>query len=644
MVESETKAKLKRRFNGISCINQYNRGWRSNRRSPGGSALSPSGWLLLAALLAAPHLNAQCTYSVLPLSLLVDAAGTPPSAPRSFTVTTQGGCPSNVSTTADWIQIVSPLSGIGSRTVQFHVRPNPGVISRSGTVQAGTATLTVFQGANCSFSLSVLSTRVPAAGVADRTIQVTAPAYCERTAFADEPWISVRGGHGFGSGNISFSVAPNGTPRERTGRIVIVNRTVVVTQDGANCAYRLAIDGAPPTLPATGGNYPLLVETECEWTLRATVAWMEIGQLSGRGSTRTNVVVLPNEGLSERSGQILAPAGALTVVQAGRGCAVSAEPASVLTGSAAFRGVITVQAACPWTAQSDAPWLRITGGAQAAADGSIQYAADENTDLAPRTGVITIRNSQGPAARITIQQASRAPLITTRSVVSAASFQGGSVSPGELMTVFGLNLGPVQASGPALSADGKFVLTELAGVRVLVDGMGAPLTYADSGQVNFIVPYAIAGRPQVEIRTQYHGLLSEAVRLPVVSANPEIFTASGGSQGAILNQDGQPNSRANPARRGSVIQIFATGFGVTLPSGIDGYLALAAPWPEPVARVRAFVAGQECRLLYAGAAPGLVSGVMQVNCELPLAATGSAELSLLVGDRRSRGRATVSIE
>ncbi|MDX2057675.1 MAG: BACON domain-containing carbohydrate-binding protein [Gemmatimonadales bacterium] len=329
---------------------------------------------------------------------------------------------------------------------------------------------------------------------------------------------------------------------------------------------------------------------------------------------------------------------------------MTADPVSVVTGSSARSGSIALQAACAWTAVSDAAWLRITAGSQGSASGTIQWSAEENAGTQSRTGTITVRTATAAAARVTIQQASRAPLITVDSLVNAASFRGGSISPGEILSAFGLNVGPREAVGLQTSADGRFVTTEVARVRVLVDGIPAPITYADSSQVNFIAPYGIEGRQQVDVRTEYQGLPSDPIRVPVVTANPEIFATGpaapegGPAQGAILNADNRPNSVANRAPRGSVIQIFATGLGATTPPGIDGYVPSTVPLPEPSSRVRVFVAGQECRLRYAGAAPFLVSGVMQINCELPLTVSGVSELSLFVGDRRNRGRISVAVE
>jgi uncharacterized protein (TIGR03437 family) len=54
--------------------------------------------------------------------------------------------------------------------------------------------------------------------------------------------------------------------------------------------------------------------------------------------------------------------------------------------------------------------------------------------------------------------------------------------------------------------------------------------------------------------------------VPVTDASPGIFTlAAGRGQATAVNEDGTPNSAAHPAPPGSVVTLYATGEGRTLP-------------------------------------------------------------------------------
>jgi uncharacterized protein (TIGR03437 family) len=227
--------------------------------------------------------------------------------------------------------------------------------------------------------------------------------------------------------------------------------------------------------------------------------------------------------------------------------------------------------------------------------------------------------------------------LTSGSTVSAASFEGGdTVAPGQIITIFGLNIGPESASGLVLNGSGRLE-TNLAGAQVLINNTPAPLVYAGRDQVSAIVPYSVAGRGSTSLRVVSNGVSSNTRSLNVVDAAPAIFTADSSGRGgaAALNEDGSVNTASNPAIAGSVVVLYATGEGTTSPAGIDGRPAQGAI-PKPVLRVRVRFAGQEADVLYAGGAPGLVAGVLQVNARLPESlAPGRVPVVLQVGERSS---------
>ena len=112
--------------------------------------------------------------------------------------------------------------------------------------------------------------------------------------------------------------------------------------------------------------------------------------------------------------------------------------------------------------------------------------------------------------------------------------------------------------------------------------------------------------------------------MPVAPAAPDIFTldSTGAGQAAVLNQDNSANGPTQPAVRGSVIQIFATGIAVA--GAVTGSVTLAAA-PGSTDAVSVAIGGTAARIIYAGPAPGEVAGVIQVNAVVPdIAPTGPA--------------------
>jgi uncharacterized protein (TIGR03437 family) len=183
-------------------------------------------------------------------------------------------------------------------------------------------------------------------------------------------------------------------------------------------------------------------------------------------------------------------------------------------------------------------------------------------------------------------------------------------SPGEI--------GPPFLTSLRLDANGR-VATELAGTQVFFDGVPAPLLYAYASQVGVVVPYSVAGKKKVTVQLVYKGKETYPFEQNVADAYPGIFTmdSSGQGQAAMLNEDGTLNGPGNPAAKGSVVVFYATGGGQTDPPGVDGEITRDV-LARPRLPVGVWVQGQEAEVLYAGAAPGIVSGVMQVNIKLPM--------------------------
>jgi len=222
------------------------------------------------------------------------------------------------------------------------------------------------------------------------------------------------------------------------------------------------------------------------------------------------------------------------------------------------------------------------------------------------------------------------PLFPSAGVASAASYQGGAVSPGEIVTIFGVAIGPEKLTGAQISSPG-FVDNSLVGTRVYFDGIPAPLVYVSANQVSAIVPYEVAGETGTQVQIEYLGAMSDPATVPVAAAAPGLFTTnfSGTGQGAILNQDHSLNSAANPAARGSVVSIYATGEGQTNPAGLDGRIA-GTVLPAPMQQVSATIGGLPAGVTYAGGANGLVAGGIQINVRVPQGVVPGASVAVVI--------------
>lgn len=231
---------------------------------------------------------------------------------------------------------------------------------------------------------------------------------------------------------------------------------------------------------------------------------------------------------------------------------------------------------------------------------------------------------QPDAATIQIPSGGGIQPIQPTGVLHAATFAEGPVCPGEVITLF--------------------VNQRVTALRF--NGTPAPVLYSAGNQVNAVVPVGLdLNAPAVmEVRNDDRAITTLTV--PVAGTVPGIFThwGTGIGPGAILNQDSTLNSFTNPAQPGSVIAVFGTGFGPLQVPGADGALATEAVFT--VLPVTATVGGIPAEVTYAGAAPGLVNGVVQVNVRIPneISPSPAAPILLSAGSATTPAGVTVSVQ
>ena len=202
-----------------------------------------------------------------------------------------------------------------------------------------------------------------------------------------------------------------------------------------------------------------------------------------------------------------------------------------------------------------------------------------------------------------------------RAITNGASFQPGDVAPGEIITIFGGSMGPSDLA-PSRLTDSGSLASMVEESAVYFDGIAAPLIYTSDKQLAAVVPYAVAGQPTTKVQIEYRGVRSSPLEVPVARSAPAIFTLSAKGQAAALNEDGSINSIENGAEPGTLVALYATGEGQTRPEGVDGKIATDV-YPVPVLPVSVRVNAEYADVKYAGAAPQIVAGVMQVNILLP---------------------------
>jgi uncharacterized protein (TIGR03437 family) len=244
-------------------------------------------------------------------------------------------------------------------------------------------------------------------------------------------------------------------------------------------------------------------------------------------------------------------------------------------------------------------------------------------------------------------------------VVNGATFAVSSgVAPGSIATIFGTNLAAssydfgLDAIAAALTegaAADDDQTTILEGTQVFVNGTPAPVFFVSPTQINFQVPPDVpVGNAQVQVvwPVSFLPIVSKPVTAAIVAHGPGVFSNPPGStgQGAVLNANNSANSASNPAARGSIIQIFATGLGPTSPAVAAGVRAPSSPPSLMTSTPQVLIGGTPAEVQFAGLAPGFV-GLYQINVVVPQGVTpgSSVNLQIVVGGQTSR-QVTVAVQ
>lgn len=161
----------------------------------------------------------------------------------------------------------------------------------------------------------------------------------------------------------------------------------------------------------------------------------------------------------------------------------------------------------------------------------------------------------------------------------------------------------------------------------------AALLFVGPNQVNFQVPPGIGPGNSIAAQLTRPDGSTLLSTVSIAAIAPGIFSVlqNGQGQAAVLNQDNSPNFGTNPAARGSVIQIFATGAGLTTPVLAAGEAAPGGGSPLIFTQVTPTVTigSKNAEVTFSGLAPGFV-GLWQINARIPADVTPGLALPLVV--------------
>lgn len=260
--------------------------------------------------------------------------------------------------------------------------------------------------------------------------------------------------------------------------------------------------------------------------------------------------------------------------------------------------------------------LALVAGLALDSSGVVRVAGTTIADGYPLAGVGQFVTGGGTWLFMKVDM-SRSDEFVPRCVANAASSAskrqyGGaplSVARGEIISVIGVGVGP--------------------SAEVRLDDRELPVLYSDPNRVDALVPTDVTlGSAQITIK---RGGFSASYRTEVTAMFPGIFT-SDGTHAIALNEDLTENGPSNPAARGSIITVLATGLGpleagLNLPLGLGFHFQTGVVLPANEGRL-SWYNSERGEVISAGPVPEW-PGIYEIRVRMPAAVVAGEPLILL---------------
>ncbi len=572
-------------------------------------------------------------------------------------------------------------------------------------VEAQTVTVTATPSA-LSFTYQIGATALPAAQTVTVKASSGTPAFTTATPGSAQ-WLTVSPASGRVPGSLTVRVNPTSlTAKTYTSTITVtvsgvtplsIPVTLVVTPAPSTLALSATTLNftTPPNPPAAqtvnmstnGAPISFTVASGSPWLTVTTLKGIAAPDVVTPGASYPLVVSVDSASLAPQSAPYV---GKISVVASG--AAVTAKSQTITVNLIVNSSTPTITGVWPAT-------LPVNGAAQtitiygtnfySATLAKVQGVAaplvttvfrDSSTFIdavvpasmltAPATLKILVSNPApggNSAATVDVVVANAA---TIAAVVNAASYATGvvtapdigTVSPGELVTIFGANLGPATPAPMSITAGGFVDTVSPSGVAVTIDGTPAPLIYVSENQISVQVPYesAIGTNKVVSVKNGANPAVTCSVT--VAATAPGLFTADGSGAGqlAALNYNASTrlytlNGSTNLVKIGDTVILYLTGEGIfdsapllggssdtgfVIPPGLSG-----TPQVNPLPTVSIGGVDATPGVAYAGPIVGSIIGVLQMNVKVPAGSTTGPSVPVIVtiGGNQTQAGTTIAV-
>jgi hypothetical protein len=349
----------------------------------------------------------SCTYSVASTTRAFTAAG----GQGTATIDTGASCSWTVATDSPWVTFPGGASGSGQASVAFAVAANSATDLRKATLTIASLPIAISQEgrAPCDYAVSPSSLDVVAAGGA-ASVTIATTAGCEWTATSNAPWVTfTSAASGTGNGTVGLMVSTNAATDSRQASLSVAGRPVTLRQDGATpappkppvCDYSVSPVDTTVHWHVTGFSLSISTAPGCTWTVATSDGWLAVDRTAGSGPASIALSFPQFTEDATRRGAVQirwpTPTAGQNAWVTQEGCRYGFESTASFPAAGGTRMLTVVTQpvstactiGCPWTATSNASWIRVTSSMPRAGDDPFFYQVDANTG-SPRVGTITV--------------------------------------------------------------------------------------------------------------------------------------------------------------------------------------------------------------------------------------------------------------
>ncbi len=216
-----------------------------------------------------------------------------------------------------------------------------------------------------------------------------------------------------------------------------------------------------------------------------------------------------------------------------------------------------------------------------------------------------------------VAQSPGPPKYTSTGVVHGATFNEGPFAGNTFISIFGEDLAWSTRRVAQADIRANRLPTSLGGVQVLIGPAQAYLVFVSPTQINALVSSDLTAG-DYSLRVLRDSWAGPAASIGIREAAPGLFLMQQGIP-VVTRLDGSLVDADKPARAGSIVTIWATGLGSTVPGTQPGELPRSAAILARISEFEIWLGGVKVspdHIFYAGIAPGF-AGLYQINLLLP---------------------------